>query len=161
MNGLDIQANLDAVVTDLQTKGKGQSVEFMFRNADNSSNVLVLSSNSAGVVNAAQLATVQAFVDVLKTAADAYSTQNTPLSLLREDYKTTRAVHQTLIDASAAARENLAEALANDIAFDEARQALEAARIAPAYVAAVAEFKEQNASENIAEISRAKGSYLV
>ena len=62
MTGQEIQDRLDAIVVDLQTKGKVQT--FFFRDSDNVPNVLPLSSTAQGVVNAGQLADIQAVVEV-------------------------------------------------------------------------------------------------
>lgn len=72
MLAMEIQDRLDAIVHDLQFAGKGKTVQLMFRDASNQPHILPLSSNAAGVVDAAQLTAVQTFVNGLKTAADTY-----------------------------------------------------------------------------------------
>ena len=56
MTGADIQGVLDAIVLDLQTKGKGKSVSILMRNENNNQTVLELGSDVNGVVDAGQLA---------------------------------------------------------------------------------------------------------
>ncbi|MBX7173927.1 MAG: hypothetical protein K1X72_23355 [Pyrinomonadaceae bacterium] len=72
MTAQDFQDRLDALVLDLQTKGKGKSVNIMFRDAGNEPYVLPLSSDANGVVNAAELANVQGFVNNMKNFATQY-----------------------------------------------------------------------------------------
>ncbi len=160
MTGLDIQKNLDAVVLDLQTKGKGQTVEMMFRNPDNSSNVLPLSSDAQGVVDVGQLSAIQTVVDALKDAADTYAAQIAPVTAAQADFKYAREQHQQLIDDASTARLALSDALFNDPIYQNAKGALDTARADVGYINASFEYKDLNTSENIAEISRAKGSYL-
>lgn len=78
MLAMEIQERLDAIVYDLQFAGKGKTVQLMFRDASNQPLILPLSSNPAGVVDAAQLTAVQTFVNGLKTAADTYNTDTAP-----------------------------------------------------------------------------------
>lgn len=72
MTGQDIQDRLDAIVEDLQTDGKGRTVYVMVRNTDNEPVNYTLSSDANGVVNAAQLADLQQFIDLLKNVATQY-----------------------------------------------------------------------------------------
>ena len=62
MNGQDFQDKLGAIVNDLQTVGRGRTVEILFRDQMNTSLILPLSSTAAGVVDAAQLDQVQKFL---------------------------------------------------------------------------------------------------
>jgi hypothetical protein len=78
MTSQEIQDRVDALVTDLQTKGKGKSVNVMFRGSNGQPNILPLSSDANGVVNASQLAAIQAVADGLKTAATDYYTATAP-----------------------------------------------------------------------------------
>ena len=161
MTGQDFQDKLDAIVVDLQTVGKGQTIQVMFRQSDNSSLILPLSSTVGGVVNVAQLTAIQDEVDALKTVADAYTTEYAPVQAALETFNTERAGHQVLIDAASGARTALNTALQADVAYQTAKTALDAARADVGFIAAQAEYQGDNVSENYAELSNAKGKYLV
>ena len=160
MTGQDVQDRLDALVVDLQTKGKGQTVQIMFRNPDNSPNVLPLSSNAQGVVDAAQLAAVQAFIDGLKPIATEYETRYEPVRLALEDVNTAKEPHQPLFDAAKVARKALADALTADANYQGAIATLEAERNGVEYIAAKMAFENSNVSENYSALSEAKGEYV-
>ena len=116
MLALEIQERLDAIVYDLQFAGKGKTVQLMFRDANNQPQILPLSSNAAGVVDAAQLATVQTFINGLKTAADTYNTATAPYTVKAQELAVIRnsAAYQNarLVFANLNVTENYSE-LAN------------------------------------------------
>ena len=161
MTGQDLQDRLDAIIEDLQTKGKGQTVQIMFRDNTNSAFTMPLSSDANGVVNAAQLNQVQIAVDALKPFADEYEDRRGIYEPLLEAYQTARAVHQPLIDAYSAARTALQDAFENDVNYQNAKTALNDARLDPDYVAAVQAYKIENVSENYQELQAARGKYNV
>lgn len=161
MTGQDIQDRLDAIVEDLQTKGKGQTVQVMFRDGDNHPAVLPLSSDVNGVVDAAQLNDIQLFINDLKTFADDYEQRRAPVLVANEAYNTAREPHQALIDAASLARKNLSDALTADAQYQAAKTALETARQNADYITASNFYKTMHVSENYAELQSAKGNYYV
>lgn len=161
MTGQNFQERLDAIVSDLQTTGKGQSISIPIRESDNSITVLPLSSDVNGVVNVAQLAEVQAWVDTLGAVADEYTTERAPVMDLLEDYNTARGAHQALIDAASAARVTLNTALENDAAYQTAKTALETARQDADYIDARTNYENNNVSQNYAAFGSARGEYAV
>ncbi len=122
-------------------------------------NVLPLSSTAQGVVNAGQLADIQAVVDGLKTNLDAYNTAYTPVKSALDDFNIVRGNHQVAIDAASAARSALNAELFADANYHAKKAVLDAARLEPDYISARAIYVDQNVSENIVEITQAKGSY--
>lgn len=160
MTGQDIQDRLDGIVADLQTKGKGQTVNVMFRNSGNTPNILPLSSTPAGVVNAAQLAAIQTIVDDMKAYADDYEAARVPVSAAIDAFTTAQAPHQALIDAASNARSTLNDALDADANYQTAKTNLETARANPLYISATNDYKTQNVSENYSELQSAKGKYV-
>lgn len=161
MTGQDFQDRLDAIVTDLQTSGKGQEVAILFRGSDNQPSVLSLQSDPSGVVDPVALTGIQNYINPLKTIADAYETERAPVMEALEDFNAARFVHQTLIDAASAARLALSNALEADVDYQAAKSILDAARVDVDYVAAKTAYEFNNTSENFAELSQAKGSYIV
>lgn len=159
MTGQDFQDRLAAIVEDLQTRGKGRTVNIMFRGENNTPNILPLSSDANGVVNAAQLQAVQAVVTQLGATATAYDTAYAPVKNALEAFKTAQEPHQPLIDAATNARNALNDALTNDPAYQSAKTALDDARNDPNYIAVSETYKAQNVSENYSELSQARGKY--
>lgn len=160
MPGQDYQDKLDAIVADLQTKGKGQEVVLMLRGDNNRSYVFPVSSDSAGVVDPTQLSNIQSFVNNnLKNEADAYEAARAPVSAALDAFKTAQTPHQTLIDASKVTRDALSAALTADPTYQAAKTALDTIHQDPTYVAATAAYKDRNVSENFNEFSQAKGKY--
>lgn len=160
MTGQDFQDNLDAIVLDLQTNGRGQTVNIMFRSANNQPNVLPLSSDSAGGVNPEQLGAVQSVVDGLKANADSFENTYAPVKGASAAYSAARVSHQTLIDDAKMSRDALTAALTADANYQSAKTAYDTAKNAPAYMAARDRYKATNVSENYAELTQAKGSYV-
>lgn len=160
MNGQDFQDRLDAIVEDLQTKGKGQTVQIALRGGDNISQTFELSSDAQGAVDANQLSAVQNFIDDMKPLADAYTGALAPVSAASEAFRIEREGHRALIDAYAAARDAMNFAFNHDAAYQAARAALEAAQTAPAYVAARDAYRGGNVSENYGNLQEARGKYL-
>ncbi len=160
MTGADFQAKLDGIVVDLQTAGKGQTVQFISRGTNNSSTVFPLSSTAGGVVDAAQLAAIQAFLDGLMPKADGYETERVPVTAALAVFKTERAGHQVLIDAASVSRTALNVALLADAAYQTAKTALDTARTSAAYVSAAANYKDLNISENFGNLGDSKGKYV-
>lgn len=161
MTGQDIQDRLDAIVADLQTKGKGQTVNIMFRNPNNSPNILPLSSDAQGVVDAAQLAAIQAVVDGLIEPADDLTTYSAPVSAAGEAFKTASQPHEPLRVAAQDANAALKTALENDANYQAAKTALETARQNQDYIDAQTSYKNLNVSENFAALGQARGEYVV
>lgn len=161
MTGQDFQDKLDSIVRDLQTNGKGQTVNILFRGAGNAPQILPLSSDANGVVNAGQLAAIQAFINPLKVIATDYTNARVPVDAALEAFKTAQEPHQALMDAATAARKALTDALDADAAYQTAKTALDTARLDPDYVGFSADYRDGNVSENYAELSSAKGKYVV
>lgn len=161
MTGQDIQDRLDALVADLQTKGKGQTVNVMFRNPNNSPNILPLSSDANGVVDAGQLAAIQAVVDGLIQPADDLTTFSAPVMQASEAFKTASQPHEPLRVAAQDANAALKTALENDANYQAARAALDTARANQDYIDAQTSYKNLNVSENFAALGQARGEYVV
>jgi len=161
MTGQDIQDRLDAVVADLQTKGKGQTVNIMFRNPNNSPNILPLSSDAQGVANAGQLAAVQAFIDGLIEPADDLTTFSAPVTAASEAFKTASQPHEPLRVAAQDANAALKTALENDANYQAAKTALDTARANQDYIDAQTSYKNLNVSENFAALGQTRGEYVV
>jgi hypothetical protein len=161
MTGQDFQDRLDALVVDLQTNGKGQEVRLMFRGEGNVGNVMTLSSDPNGVVDAAQLAAVQAFIDTLKPSADSYTAELAPVSAASEAFRLAQVPHEALTEAARVARVALQDALAGDADYQAAKTALDAARADAGYIAARDSYNAGNVSENFSELTSAKGKYVV
>lgn len=160
MTGQEIQDALDALVLDLQTDGKGKTIQVLLRAEDNTSGIFPISSDVGGVVNAAQLQAIQNFIDNMKPLADAYETAYQPVRVTSEAYRTARGVHQALIDAATAARNALSDALEADDAYQDAKSDYDAARTDPVYVQARSDYRLFNVSENYGNLSDAKGKYI-
>ncbi len=161
MTGAEIQARLDALVLDLQTNGKGQSITVGLRNEDNVLADFPLSSDIDGVVNAGQLAAIQNAIDAIKPIADDYELEYGPVKDASEAFRTARGVHQALIDAASAARTALNDALEADVDYQAAKTAYDNARLDPDYVAARTAYKTNNVSENYGNLQEAKGKYEI
>jgi hypothetical protein len=160
MTGQDIQARLDAIVEDLQTFGKGQTTNIVLRGANNATTIYPLSSD-AGVVNAAQLAAIQAVVDTMKPIADSYEAGFAPVSVASTALSQAKVPHQNLFQAYGAARTALNTALEADNAYQAAKDSLESAQQNAAYIAARTAYKANNVSENFGNLQDAKGKYVV
>lgn len=160
MTGTEFQGRLDALVLDLQTAGKGKTVNIMFRDSNNDSDVRPLSSDVGGVVNAAELALVQNFIDDLKVAADNYTTELAPVQAARETFNTERAGHQVEIDAATDARSALNASLLADAGYQAAKTALDDAMVVQTYIDARFDYEESNVSENYGALADAKGEYI-
>lgn len=161
MTGQEIQDRVDALVVDLQTAGKGQTINIAIRNDDNSIEVLPLSSTAGGVVNAGQLATLQGFVDGLKAAADEYTGQYAPVQTALDNFNARRATHQALIDAASAARTALNDALTADVTYQNLKGVLDDARAEQDFINARTVYENLNCSENYAALQSAKGEYSI
>ncbi len=161
MTGQDFQDKLDAIVADLQTVGKGKTINLMFRGLENSPEIFPLSSDVNGVVNAAQLAAIQTFVSDLKPIADTYTTEYAPVTTASEAFKTAQTPHDALTEAARVARVALSDALAADVPYQTAKTTLDTARSDAGYIAARDNYQANNVSENFSELSNAKGKYVV
>lgn len=159
MTGQEIQERLDALVADLQTIGKGQTINFFYRAPDGSPNTLPLSSDASGNVNAGQLALIQGEVDNMKTIADAYEQEYAPVKTASEAFRAAREAHRDLIDAASQARQALEDALVADQDYQTAKTAYEAARNDADYISARNAYKTANVSENYGNLGEAKGKY--
>lgn len=161
MTGQEIQDRLAALVADLQTRGKNQSINIMFRRPNNSPLVLPLSSDAGGVVDAAQLAAVQTFVSDLIEPADELNAYSAPVVAASETFKTASQPHESLRLAAQEANAALKTALDADADYQTAKQALDAARANQDYINAQTAYKNLNVSENFAALGQAKGEYVV
>jgi hypothetical protein len=161
MTNAEIQSKLDAVVVDLQTKGKGQTVNFMFRNPDGSPNVLPLSSDAGGVVNAGELAAVQAFVDGIKAINGDFEAAYTPVKTAKTQLANADSTRAALINAAQNANQALKNSRDNDANYQAKKSAYETAAADADYIAARAVFKSANVVENANELTNARGSYVV
>lgn len=161
MTGQDFRDKLDAIVADLQTAGKGQSVNVMFRGENGAPDVLPLSSDVNGVVNATQLQVIQDFIGDMGNYADAYTTAYAPVQDALRDFKTAQAPHEALMTAATNARKNLGDALTADAGYQAAKTALDDARADASYISARTNYANGNVSENFSELSNAKGKYAV
>jgi hypothetical protein len=155
MTGQDIQDRFDAIVSDLQDN-VGTQYQVMLRDEDNNPSVLQVSSDGMGVVNAGEVAGLQAFIDNLKPIADAYEAARAPITAAGDAYRAARAVHQNLIDAYSAARTALNNALEGDAAYQNAKDGYDLAREDAAYIAARNAYKLYNVSENYGNLQDAK-----
>lgn len=161
MSGQEFQDKIDAIVEDLQTRGRGQSVNIVLRNADNAPVVFTVSSNSTGVVDGTQLRNLEDFVSILMPLADGYEAARIPVEAALGTFKTAQIPHTALVTAATAARATLNTALEADATYQTAKTALTNARNLPAYISAVAQYKENNLSENFGNLGDAKGKYEV
>lgn len=161
MNSVDFQDKLDAIVVDLQTSGKGRTIQAMFRGINNQTVVLPLSSDAFGVVDGNQLTDVQGFVNSLKPIADTYEAERAPVMAASEAFNLRRATHQVSIDKASAARITLQDELLADTQYQTLSAALDAARTDNGYIQATTDYKTSNVSENFSELSSAKGKYVV
>ncbi len=123
MTAQDFYDRLDAIKTDLQTDGKGKTVNIMFRNSSNQPNILPLSSDANGVLNAAQENAIDLVVADLADFVTDYNVAIAPYT------------------AKAAELKVIAES--------------------PAYQNARLGYKQENISENYAELQNALGAYVV
>lgn len=160
MTGQDIQDKLDALVVDLQTKGKGQTVQVSVRDVDNSQYVLPLSSDANGVVNNAQLVEIQSFVTQIVPVANAYNAAIAPVRAASEAFKLAQAPHEALITAASTARTNLQTALDADPDYNAAKTALDGERNDAGYIAARDNYAAYNVSEIFGNLGDAKGKYI-
>lgn len=162
MTGAEIQARIDALVTDLQTVGKGQTVNVMFRNPNNTPLTMPLSSNAAGVVNQAQLDAINGFAaNLLIPTADSVTTLSVPVTAASEAFKAASQPHEALRISTQTANAALKSALDGDATYQSAKAALDAARANPDYIDAQTDYKYHNVSENFAALAQAKGEYVV
>lgn len=161
MTGQDIQDRLDALVVDLQTVGKGQTINILMRDSNNAPSIFPLSSTAAGIVNGAQLSAIQAFINPLKVIANDNVAATTPVSTASESFKTASAPHESLRTSAQTATAALKTALDGDAAYQSAKTALESARLDAAYVSSTQSYRQNNVSENFAELQNAKGAYVV
>lgn len=160
MTGQDFQDKLNALVADLQTAGKGETVQIGFRDNSNAVTEFPLSSNAQGVVNPNQLSAVQTFVDGLKPMADTYEQERAPVQAALEAFNVRRATHQTVIDAASAARVAMNDELAADATYQNLQADLEGKRADAGYIAAVEAYRTGNVSENYGNLGDAKGKYI-
>lgn len=160
MTGQDFQDKLNEITTDLATDAKGRTVQIMFRNPDNTANVMSLSSSANGTIDADQLNPIQAVVDGLKVAADAYETNIQPVKTASAAFTAARVPHEAKSDAATAARVSLAADLDADANYQTAKANYDSARSAVSYVNARSEYSNLNLSENFSELTQAKGSYI-
>lgn len=163
MTGQDILDRVDALVVDLQTRGKGQTVNVVFRSANNETDIYTLSSNAAGVINAQQLRILQ---DAIATAnlvsiADDYTASLVPIQQAADNLRTAEMPHESLALRATQARKALSDAYFNDPAYQTAKMELETARLNPDYIAARTAYDNQNVSENYAALGNAKGEYIL
>lgn len=163
MTGQDFQDKLAAIVADLQTRGKGQTVTIAFRNQNNTITNFSLSSDINGVVSAAQMSAVSDYIadNQLAAAADMLNDVSAPVDAAREAFKIAQAPHQALITAATAARGALQTALDADPVYRSAKTALDAAQNNPDYTTARENYRVGNISENFGNLSDAKGKYIV
>lgn len=161
MVGQDFYDKLSAIIQDLQTKGKGQTINIMFRNPDNTPNVMPLSSDINGVVNTAQWSAVETFINTLVPTANQYAQTYGPVQTALDAFKTAQAPHEAAITAATNARKALNDALMADTAYQNAKASLDAARANVDYIAARDAYVSKNVSENFAELSNVKGAYVV
>ncbi len=161
MTGQEIQDKLDGIVADLQTVGKGMTVQIGLRGSGNDLTEYPLSSDANGVINDSQLDPLQDAVDVIKPIADTYYAEFAVVKGFSDAFSDARAVHQVLIDAAASARSDLNDALEADAAYQTAKTNLDNARADVDYINARNAYKSENVSENYGNISEAKGKYVV
>lgn len=160
MTGQEIQDRVDALVTDLQTKGKGQTVNVLFRNDANVPTVLPLSSSAQGVVVQAELDAINNFLSDVIPVADSYSTASVPVAAANEAFKLASQPHEQLRIAAQNANAALRDALAADANYQAAKTALDNARADADYVSAVSAYDSWNVAENYAALQQAKGEYV-
>lgn len=158
MRGQDFQDKLDALVADMTGKPGIQTTIF-FRFPGNSPNGYSLATDANGVVDAAQLAAIQAVVNDMKPIADAFDTESVPVKTASEAFKTAQAPHEPLIEAARVARVALNDALTADVDYQTAKTALDNARADVDYVAAADAYRNNNISENFGNLGDAKGKY--
>ncbi len=160
MTGQDFENKSGAIVTDLQTAGRGRTVQILFRDSSNASLILPLSSTAAGIVDAGQLKEVQNFLDMIEPVADNYEAVRIPVVAAQTAFNARRATHQAIIDAATAARDAATAELLADATLQTLSTALDTARANPGYVQGVALYVDANVSENYSELSAAKGKYV-
>ena len=161
MTGQDIQDKLDSLVADLQKNGKGLAAYVAVRDVDGTAYVLPLSCDANGVINNAELAQIQGYVNNAKPKADAYNAVQVPLKTASDAFKTASAPHQTLMDDAKTSRDALSAALEADGAYQTAKTDLDTARTDAAYVAARDDYARYNVSEIFGNLSDAKGKYAI
>ncbi len=160
MTGQDFTDTIDALVVDLQTKGKGQTVNIALRGADNITNDFRLSSDVNGIVNDGELKTLRSAILDASVAADGYSVAIVPVQMASEAFKLAAAPFMPLADAASLARKNYNDAILADAPYQAAKTALDAARNDPAYVASLTAYRNLNVSENFGNLGDAKGKYV-
>lgn len=161
MTGQDIQDRVDALVSDLQTKGKGQTIQIAIRDEDRNLGIYPLSSDARGVVNAQQLGVIQNFADAAKGAADVYEAASVPVKTALEAFRQAQEPHEALMQTASAARKNLNDALLTDATYQAAKTALDAARGEQDYIDASATYKTVGVSEIYSNLQDARGKYVV
>ena len=160
MTGQDIGSKVDALVADLQTKGRGQTINILFRNPDNSPRIMPLSSDASGVVNVAQLAAIRTFLTGTMDAATNLATLSVPVTNASNDIKEALVQHEALITASQTASKALSEALLSDDSYQSFKRNLAEAQADADYISATLAYKNQNVAQNYAALISAKGEYI-
>lgn len=158
MTGQDFQDRFDALLDDLQKAPADRAAHILFRSADGTPQVFPI-TKAGQVINPAQVAAAQAFIDTLKPIADTYEAEFTPVRGLSETFRLARAVHQPLIDAAQTARIALQTALEADADYQAADTALRNAQTDPDYIVARTAYQNNNVSENFGNLSDARGKY--
>ena len=158
MTGQDFQDKLDALVADMTGK-PNIGTEVALRAEDNTLAVRPLSTDANGVVNAAQLQTIQTQINGLKVIADDYEAARAPVTATSQAFKTAQTPHENLIEAARVARVALNDALTADADYQTAKTALDNAKADPAYVNSSTLYATENVSENFGNLSDAKGKY--
>jgi len=159
MTGANFQTKLDGIIEDLQTDFPNHSVQIPLRGSNNAITVYPLSS-VGGVVNAGQLATLQAAVDALKPMADTYTSERAPVVTALESFNTEKARFTTEANAVSTARTTLESALEADAPYQSAKTAIDTARADAGYIAANTAYVSNNVSENFGNLGDARGNYI-
>jgi len=160
MTGTDIQQRFEALITDLQTVGKGLGIIIVFRNSNNAALEFPLSSDNTGVIDDAERENLQSFIDDMKPIADEYTAELVPVTAASEAFKTAQTPHEAVIEAARVARVAMQDALAADANYQAAKTTLDLARVESVFVAARDAYNANNVSENYAELASAKGKYI-
>ncbi len=159
MTGAEIQAALDGLVADMSGV-PSKTANISFRDSTNALSPYQITTNAQGVVNAQEVADVQSFIDGMKTAADAFQTEKTPVVSASEAFRVQRATHLTSINAAKAARTALDTELLSDSTYQTLKTSLDTAKSDAGYVAAVSAYNLNNVSENFSNLREAKGKYV-
>lgn len=159
MTGIEIQQRLEAIIVDLQTVGKGLGIVIVFRGSNNAALEFPLSSDNQGVINDTERENLQAFVDGLKLIADNYAFPNGLVQNSANALKAATLPHEALIEAARVAREAVNAVLAADSVYQAAKTQLDNDRADVDYITFGEQFRQNNVSENYAELANAKGKY--